>query len=241
MKLKRILHTLKYLTLIGLTIFLFAFSAKRNNARNLKDVTIKFDNAAYYLIAPATVNKLLIQNMDSVTSIRKETLDLREMEKRLDSNPIIGKSEVFITIDGVLGANIKQRNPIARVIGTTSFYLDEQGKTMPISEEFSPRIPLLSGESAENFEELTPLLLQIRNDEFMHKHVVGVHQNKQGEVVLLMRVYDFKVLLGKPIKVEKKIQNFKAFYQKTRQDSTLYNYHTVNLKFDNQVVATKKE
>ena len=231
----------KFLLLVVLTIFLFAFSAKRNNARNLKDVVINFDNAAYFLIAPATVNKLLIQNADSVTSIRKETLDLRVMERLLDSNPMIEKSEVFITVDGVLGVNIKQRNPIARVVGETSFYVDDKGKTMPVSKEFTPRVPLISGFSETNFEELTPLLLKIKNDEFMQKHVVGIHQNKRKEVLLFFRKYDFKVLLGKPENIDKKFQNFKAFYQKTRQDSTIYFYEAVNLKFDSQVVATKKE
>lgn len=238
---RKYLDIAKFLLLAVLTIFLFAFSAKRNNARNLKDVAIKFDNAAYYLIAPTTVNKLLIQNTDTVTSIRKETLDLSVMERLLDSNPMIEKSEVFITVDGVLGVNIKQRNPIARVVGEVSFYVDDKGKAMPVSKEFTPRVPLISGFSETNFEELTPLLLKIKNDEFMQKHVVGIHQDKQNEVALFFRKYDFKVLLGKPINIDKKFQNFKAFYQKTRQDSTIYNYKAVNLKFDSQVVATKKE
>ena len=37
-----------------------------------------------------------------------------------------------------------------------------------------------------------------------------------------------------------KFQNYKAFYQKIKQDSMLGNYKTVDLRFGNQVVATKK-
>ena len=42
-------------------------------------------------------------------------LRLNEIEKLLDNNVMIEKSEVFCTIDGTLNAKIKQREPIARV------------------------------------------------------------------------------------------------------------------------------
>src|SRR5690606_27718863 len=128
---------------------------------------------------------------DSVTGIRKDALDLSEIERRLDSNPMIRKAEVFITVDGVLGARIKQRKPIARVVGESSFYLDETGKPMPLSREYTARVPLVTGSSENDFEELTELLLKIRNDSFMQSHVVGIHNDKNGEVSLLFRVYNF--------------------------------------------------
>lgn len=231
---------IKFTLLIVLAVFLFAFSEKRNSNRNLTGLDVKFVEDDNYFITLSAVNKLLIQNNDSVTGIRKDALDLNGMERRLDSNPMIQKAEVFITVDGVLGARIKQRKPIARVVGERSFYLDETGKKMPLSKEYTPRVPLVTGSSESDFEELTELLLKIKSDAFMQSHVVGVHSDKNGEVSLLFRVYDFKAQLGKPENIDRKLQNFKAFYQKTRKDSTLYDYKQVNLKLDNQVVATRK-
>jgi cell division protein FtsQ len=40
--------------------------------------------------------------------------------------------------------------------------------------------------------------------------------------------------------LEKKINNFKAFYQKAFKDKILDSYKVVNLKFDKQVICTKK-
>ena len=52
--------------------------------------------------------------MTKVTSIRKDKLDLNNLEKSLDDNPMIEKAEVYATIDGKLKAVIKQKTPIAQ-------------------------------------------------------------------------------------------------------------------------------
>ena len=83
-------------------------------------------------------------------------------------------------------------------------------------------------------------MLKIENDEFMKSCVVGLSRKADGDIELELRKMDFKVLFGQPENIEKKFQNFKAFYKKTKQDSTLYGYNRVNLKFENQVIATKK-
>jgi len=49
------------------------------------------------------------------------------------------------------------------------------------------------------------------------------------------------VLFGPPVEIENKFQKFKAFYKILKRDSLLENYSLINLKFKNQVVATKRE
>ncbi len=240
---KRGIEILKFVVLIGLLAFLFSFSKKRNDKRNLAKLEVEFVDGNTPFITHQTVNKLLIQNEVEVTDIGKETLVLKEMEKRLRENPMIREAEVFLTIDGVLGARIEQRDPIGRISSQqlgSDYYLDADGKRMPLSEVYSARVPIVTGISENDYEEITPLLLQIRQDEFMQHYVVGLNRTRNGEIELELRKTDLKVLFGKPKDIEKKFQNFKAFYKKTKQDSTLFGYEKVNLKFDNQVIATKK-
>jgi cell division protein FtsQ len=225
------------LVIIG---FLFGFSKNRNGARKLTKIDIEFLDKNDPFITLKSVNKLLIQNQDSITSIAKETLVLREMESRLLENPMIRDAEVFVTVDGVLGAKIEQRKPIGRVTSSTDYYLDDDGKKMPLSSVFTARVPLITGQSSSNFTELTTLLQKINEDEFMKNSVVGIHRHANGNIILQIRKHDFKVLFGKPSAIEKKFQNFKAFFQKTKEDKTLKSYKWVDLKFGNQVVATKK-
>ncbi|MAP79858.1 MAG: hypothetical protein CL526_02100 [Aequorivita sp.] len=237
---KRSLEIIKFIVLLGLLAFLFSFTKKRNEARNIKDITVDFVDENSPFISYNTVNKLLIQNHGKVTTIAKETLVLKEMEQRLLKNPMVRDAQVYVSVDGRLGAKIEQRKPVGRVAASPDFYIDADGLKMPLSQVYSARVPLVTGSSQNNFKEVTPLLLKIENDEFMKKSVIGVHQNNDGSIILKLRKTDLKLLFGKPENIDKKFQNFKAFFKKTKKDSTLFGYKMVNLKFDNQVIATKK-
>ncbi len=231
---------IKFLVLSGLIVFLFGFTKERNEKRKLIGIEIEFLDENDPFITLNTVNKLLIQNKDKVTSVDKETLVLKEMEDRLLKNPMIRDAEVFVTVDGILGAKIEQRNPIARVAASPNYYLDDDGKKMPLSSVYSARVPLVAGTSATNFKEVTPLLLKINEDAFMKSSVVGLHVRKDGTIDLKLRKHDFRIRFGKPEMIDKKFQKFKAFYKRTKQDNTLTGYSLVNLQFNDQVVATKK-
>ncbi|MBL4662780.1 MAG: hypothetical protein JKY22_04315, partial [Flavobacteriaceae bacterium] len=177
---------------------------------------------------------------DSVTSIAKETLVLKEMESRLVQHPMVREAQVFVTVDGELRVKIEQRKPIGRVAGSPNYYVDEDGDKMPLSKVYAARVPLITGTSKNNFTELTPLLLKLWEDEFMNQSVVGMHENMDGTVELKMRRMSFKVFFGRVKDIDKKFQNYKAFYKKAKKEKTLTAYNLVNLQFGNQVVAIKK-
>ena len=237
---KRSIEIIKFIILLGIMAFLFSFTKKRNDARKLTKLDVEFVDENSPFITFNTVNKLLIQNQAKVTSIGKETLVLKKMEQRLQENPMVRDAQVYVSVDGTLGAKIEQRKPIGRVSASPDYYLDADGRMMPLSGVYSARVPLITGISKNNFTEVTQLLLKINDDEFMKQSVVGLYRKMNGEIELELRKTNFKVLFGKPENIEKKFQNFKAFYKKTKQDSTLYGYNMVNLKFESQVIATKK-
>ncbi len=76
-------NIIKFLMITGLIVFLFSFSKQRNEVRNLTKIEVDFKNDNTLFITQNSVNKLLIQNTDSVTSIGKETLVLNKMEESL--------------------------------------------------------------------------------------------------------------------------------------------------------------
>jgi cell division protein FtsQ len=53
------------------------------------------------LFCEKEVNKLLIENRDNASTIGKDKVALNTLE-RLNSNEMIEKSDVFVSIDGVL-------------------------------------------------------------------------------------------------------------------------------------------
>ena len=232
---------IKTFLLLALVVFLYAFSSQRNNDRKLSDLTVKFIGNDNLYITQETVNKLLIQNKESITSVPKEILDLNGLESVLNSNSMIKSAEVYVTVNGEVKAEVEQRKPIARVNTNVSYYIDDQGLYMPLSSNHSARVPLVTGfVDKKQLENVFKIADKIHNDAFLKKHIVEIHQNEDKSINLKTRVLDFEIALGQIEHLDKKINNLKAFYQKAKKDKALINYSKVNLKFDNQVVCTKK-
>ena len=232
---------IKAFLLLALVVFLYAFSSQKNNHRNLSDLTVSFVGTENLYITHETVNKLLIQKDEGITSVPKDILDLNELESALTSNSMIKSAEVYVTVNGQVKAEIEQRKPIARVNTNVSYYIDDEGYYMPLSSNHSARVPLVTGFIDKNqLENVFIIADKIHNDAFLKKHIVEIQQNKEKSINLKTRVLDFEIALGKLEHLDKKINNLKAFYQKAKKDNALINYSKVNLKFENQVVCTKK-
>ena len=237
---KKIKNILKFAVLTAIIGFLHSFAGTRNKQRRIKDLQVEFvEEQAPYINALA-VDKLLIQNQVGVTNVGKEILALNTAEIALDNHRLIEESDVYLTVNGELIAQVKQRTPIARVNATTPYYVDVTGNTMPLSESHSARVPLVNNVSKSEIKTLFPLLKKIRDDEFLKKHITGVTRDTNGAYHLGLRVFDFEIHFGKVERIEGKFKNFKAFYQKALKDESLGKYKEVSLQFRNQVVCTLK-
>ena len=236
---KRSYYTIRMILLLGLIAFLMGFSIQRNDQRFLQDLSVTFIKNDQPFMALEAVNKLLIQNKDSLLTTPKETLVLKEMEARLLLHPMVRKAQVYVTIDGVLGAKIEQRKPIARVSGAESFYIDEDGIPMPLSPLYAARVPLVNGDALLYVGQVHELILTLNQDAFMGPRLVSITVGRDGQMVLGLRDTDFAIVLGPVVRVQEKLKNFKAFYQKLAQTEELKGYKNIDLRYNNQVVATK--
>lgn len=232
---------IKVMLLLVLVGFLYAFSTIRNSTRKVGTPDVKFIGDEHLFVTHETVSKLLIQNQESVTNKPKDIIDLNELESALNSNPMIKQAQVFMTVDGLITAEIEQKKPIARVSTNASYYIDETGSFMPLSTNYTARVPLVTGYIEKNdLGNVHFIAKKIQDDEFLMKHVIAIHQNQDKTIDLKFRSHDFNIHLGSLKLVDKKINNLKAFYKKAMKDNALDQYQLVNLKFDKQVICTKK-
>ena len=104
----------------------------------------------------------------------------------------------------------------------------------------SVNVPIIFGYGDKrDLEFLTKISLQIREDSFLKENVSKIII-KDHEISLKLRGYQSLVLVGNNFRLEKKIQNLKAFYMRAKEENNLIDYKEVNLQFENQVVAVKK-
>lgn len=240
---RKIITYLKTIFLIGLVIFLYSFASKRNESRKVEGILIEFEKGENLYMNRKMVNKLLIQNSETVLKQQKSVIDLHSLEQSLLNHPMVQEAHVSLTIEGNLKAVVKQRKPIARVISNNeSYYIDVQGKAMPLSELYSARVPIITGESIKkNMKEIHYLVSKIAKNDFLNKNIIGIHRYKTNEYELITRVGDHIIEIGNTKELDHKIRNLEAFYKKGIQDSLIENYSRINIKYYKQVVCTKKE
>ncbi len=230
----------KLLLLIICITTLYAFSNKRNAMRDIKGIEMDFVGQESLFLTQEMVNKLLIQNYGSLKNVAKEKVDLNTIEKVIETNDMVKKAQVYLTINGELKSKIEQRQPIGRVEGNSKFYLDQEGKSMPLSKIYSARVPIITGKiTGKSLEDVYVILKYINDDDFLRKNIIGIHIEDEERYQLKFRVESFVVNLGDVRDLDEKFNNFKAFYAKATRDKTLDNYHIVSLEYNNQVVCTK--
>jgi len=184
---------------------------------------------------------LLIQNNARVKKQAKSVIDLYMLEEQVLENPYVEKVSLFITVDGNLNTVIQQREPIARILdGNSSYYVDSQAVKVPISENFSARVPVITGVSNEKeVSRLIVLLNKIVKDNFLSKEIIGIELKAQNEYMFTVRSGNYRINFGDLTEIDSKIKKLKAFYSKVFLDSTIHKYKTINIKYHNQVVGEK--
>ncbi len=183
---------------------------------------------------------MLIQKFGPLTNVPKEKVVLNTIESVIETNDMVENAQVYLTINGELTSKIAQRQPIGRVEGASKYYLDAQGKRMPLSRYHSARVPIITGKiTGKSLEDAYVILNYINKDDFLRKNIIGIHVEEEGKYQLKFRVDNFVVNLGDVGDLENKFNNFKAFYAKATKDQTLGEYQIVSLEFNNQVVCTK--
>ncbi|MBV1887802.1 MAG: hypothetical protein KUG51_00775 [Urechidicola sp.] len=233
---------IKGFLIIALVLFLYGFTNYRNLNQKITDIDIKFEDGENLFMNYEMVNKLLIQNDATPKNKSKSLIDLNELEKQVVSHPMVENATTYLTVNGQLMVSVKQRTPIGRIINKAdSYYIDIQGKYMSLSENHSARVPIITGISTpKNTDDLFRLLSYIRGDNFLQKQIVGIHKMGKNEFNLMTRVGNHEIYLGNLDNLNEKFKNLKAFYSYAMKNGSIGTYKRLNLKYNNQVVGTKR-
>ncbi len=193
------------------------------------------------------------------------TINISLLENIIDNNPFVSHAEVFSTIDGKLNIEVVPRVPIVRIIdfSNSSFYIDEEGVCMPLSDKYSASVPVASGFipgmdglnkvrvigekeigdtafHATKIEKVYLLAGYISRNEFWNAQVEQVYMNEEGEMELIPRVGNHTIVFGDEKQMDEKFKKLFLFYKEGLSKQGWDKYSTINLKYKDQVVCTKK-
>ena len=220
------------------SIGIFYASNMKNKSRIINKIHVKIiPNSSYFISADSiqnSINKYILTSKDSIS--------LSRIEQEIDKNTYIEKSQVYMKIGQELKIDIKQKEPIARVITTDSiFYLDKNSNFMSLSKLKSSNVPVVFGfNENSDLKYLTEISLIIKKDEFLNKNISQIFIKDDQKIDLKIRGNSTIIEFGNNNRLKNKIQNLKAFYNRAVSKNEIDKYKKINLRFENQVVVVKK-
>ncbi|WP_410878794.1 cell division protein FtsQ/DivIB [Myroides sp. DW712] len=233
---------LRILMMLGAVLFLYSFSNERSTHRNLKGVDIIFKGEETHFVTSSDVKDIVTNTSGNISGQDRTTVDLNALEKGVMQNELIKEAEVYVTIDGFLKVEINQKKAIGRVVGEgESYYLDENGSRMPLSDNYAERVILVEGNIKSDMQgELKRMLDVINADAFLKRDITGISIQPNEVIYLKSRVNKFQILFGSFNEMERKLKNYKAFMQYAMNENIeIDSYKKINLKFTQQVVCSK--
>ena len=188
------------------------------------------------------VQKVIKRHYGDLNNVNVVTIDKDSMEQVLSRYSVIKSAQVYYSLDGYFHIDIKQRMPVLRIMSGEGYYVDEDGKVMPLSRKYTSRVMVATGNISKKFacNELYPFVMTLKNDRFWNALIEQIVVTGTDEVNLIPKVGNFRIVLGRLENVDKKMENLRLFLQKGITLKGWNVYKEVNLKFDNQVVCVKR-
>ncbi|MDP4265994.1 MAG: FtsQ-type POTRA domain-containing protein [Bacteroidota bacterium] len=245
--------------LIVVAVFVYGLSRKTI----CKNLIINIDtvNGKNYFIDENDIKRILSETGNDVIGKPLYKINLNQIEKTINNDPSVDKAEVYSKLDGTIKIKVRQRVPILRIMNkrNESYYIDEKGGLMPVSEKYSARVLVANGyisqpyssykvlfnnkgDSIVNKTLISDLFLLakfIRNSEFWNSQIDQIYVNENTEIELVPKTGEHEIILGDIEDMKDKFNKLMVFYLKGLNYIGWDIYKTINLKYKNQVVCSK--
>lgn len=255
MKKKRIVEAIKWAASIALVLVVLGFSAGERRSAHCRSMEVQVEQlSGVYFIDESTVIRRTFDLGDPIIGTHIDSLNLRRIRSAILDLPSVKDASVYVRVDGQLMVNVLQRRPLFRVIGTDTpgYYIDTEGKPMPLSPNYSARVPAVTGAIPTTLEldhaslighpRIAATLELVR---FIEAHPFWSAQTEHivvlatGEFELIPRVGAARIQLGDATDLATKFNRLQAFYQTMAHQNNLNKYKRINVKYREQVVCER--
>jgi len=241
------------ISLAGVVVLLSFINAKKQGVK-CTEVKILIPGADNF-IEREEVDEILREDQGVLVGRYLEQINIHQIEQKLRANPYIGFAKVYADMDGILRIEIKQRQPILRVLNSIGqdFYIDNNGLKMPISPNFTANVLVATGNIQEVFgtridtlrtqlaRDLYKTAQYIKRDTLWDNQIEQIVVDGNNDIELIPRVGDQRIILGTADSLDKKMKNLLVFYKKAMPQVGWETYRTINIKYTNQIVCERRD
>jgi len=241
------------ISLTGVVVLMSFVEVKKQSVK-CSNVMILIPGADNF-IEREEVDDILKKNQGILIGKPLEKINLNEIEEKIKSNPYIAFAKVYGDMDGVIHIEIKQREPVLRIInaGGQDFYVDRHGLKMPISSNFTANVLVANGNIREFFngkldsirnplaEDLYTTALYLKADTLWDAQIEQLFVNDNLDIELIPRVGNQRIILGNADSLSLKMENLREFYKQAMPKVGWDTYKSINIKYTNQVVCERSK
>lgn len=243
---------IKIVTAVLIVGGIIAFTERRQGSASIKDITIKMKNAhENHFLDEDDIVGLMELKKDNLKGASLDRVNMKEVEKKIRRDPFIRDAQLYSDLKGNLVISAELRRPIARIVRNDGpdGYISEDGIIMPVSDQFTSRVILISGSyvkqmlrennlsSTESGVQLMELINTIREDEFWNAQIAQLDIDSKMRITIYPQVGDERIEFGKPENVETKLKKLMIFYKEILPRMGWNKYDRVNLEYEGQIVA----
>lgn len=240
---RKALPYILFLSLFAYIIIVLTFAVTKVGEVKCKGLQVSIrDTVTSAFVDETDVLRAIKRGYGDILGQNITGIDKDSIEHLLVRNSVIKSAQVYYSLDGYFHVDIRQRKPVLRVMTGGGYYVDEEGKIMPLSHKYTARVVVATGEISKKFasEGLYPFVMMLRDDDLwdaLIEQIIVVHGN---EVILIPKVGNFRIVLGDLTDAEKKMEKLRIFMRDGIVKKGWNLYKEVNLKFDKQVVCVRR-
>jgi cell division protein FtsQ len=175
-------------------------------------------------VSKTEIRKAILRKYSETLGEPLNATNFENVELFVEKHAAIKNCEVYSTVGGILKIELAQHMPLFRVFeNNRSYYINEDGNEMPLFDNFTARVLIVSGAIKGQMEHLQFIARLFRADPFWEAQMEQL----------------YLILMGQPERIEEKLRNLKALYKTGLSPCEWNNYQTINLKYKGQVLCSK--
>lgn len=186
---------------------------------------------------------------------RISEFNLPGIEDLLEQSAWVYNAELYFDNMDILRVNVTERKPLARVFTNVgeSFYIDEAGRQIPLSEKISLDVPVFTGypnkkimnaEDSALVQNVIATASFISTDPFWSSQVsqidIGYNGIKGWQMEMIPVVGNHRVQLGDGSDIATKFHRLFLFYDQVLKRKGFDKYKTIDVQYNGQVVGVKE-
>ncbi|MDE6534637.1 MAG: cell division protein FtsQ/DivIB [Muribaculaceae bacterium] len=221
------------------------FSARTQKCLGLETglVQVIDPDGSNFVTAEEITDELFASLPDSLQNISYEDLDLSKLRSHLRSLDKIESAEVVRLSNDLLRVRVTPMKPVARVwTDGASYYVNRDGKRIAASSKYRMDVPQIVGrfDALHPTTSILPLLDFMASQPELEKMITMINAEDSLNVILVPAIRGHVINLGSLDNVESKLSNLRKFYRNVLPVKGWEHYDTISLKWDGQIVATRR-